>query len=67
MDKYEVMAYKSAIEREKEKLEPQKAWLEKIGVSFEKAVKNGVANYFSHILCQFKEDCYNEALKEENE
>ena len=66
MNKYEILAYKSAIEREIEELTPQKEWLTKIGCSFEHALKNGVSDYFSHILCTFKEDVYNEALKEIN-
>lgn len=57
-----LMAYKSAIKRERKRLEPQINHLHNVlHIGLDDAVKNAVADYFASILCQFDNDIYTEA------
>ena len=56
--------YKAIIEKKRLEIEPQMEWFKKIGLSKEMALKRGVKNHMSNILCEFNEKAYKIALKQ---
>jgi hypothetical protein len=63
MDSTHEMAYQSAITRAEKEIKAQLEWLNRIGISEQKAVKMKVQDYFRSILCDFDEKLFNKLYK----
>ena len=60
--KYDIASYATFIRMAHEALEPQRAWLQKLGTTFEDAVKARVEDHVSQIKCTFNEEAYEKGL-----
>ena len=64
IDKYTLVAYRSAISNAKKRAKNQAGFLKKIGMTEEQAIKPIVIDYFTGIRCKFNHEAFDQAMKD---